>query len=82
MVTSQLHLLINGETYRMKFLSPHPSLAVTAWSLEGPRSTYNVRLTPEMVAECECGDFVHRKANRGLACRHIIALQQVHLLPS
>lgn len=76
-----LYLRIQGRDYLLKFLSPHPSLALTAWRLTRENKHRDVRLTPEGKAECDCEDFHYRRSKRGGDCKHVAALRQVCLLP-
>lgn len=79
---AHLYLSIQGQHYALTFLSPQASVALTAWRLTKDGAHRDVRLTLEGRAECDCGDYVHRKERLGQDCKHISALRHVHLLPS
>jgi hypothetical protein len=78
--TARLVLLVNGISYSLRPLDPHPVVARKAWRLtKGDGTTYDVALM-EHGPECTCGDWVYRQRNSGMPCKHCAALKTLGLL--
>ncbi len=69
------------EVYEVSPLDPHPDVALQAWRLrkvEGG-AVYDLRLTDGYWL-CDCEDFIARKADVGLLCKHLTAMADRGLL--
>jgi len=86
---ARLSLTINDQTYTVRILDPDPRVARRAIRLtrtvfipSEKRSTtvsYDVAYSDEFGFSCECQDWIYRRANSGVPCKHGAALKAVGL---
>ncbi len=81
--TTTLTLGINGTTYQVLRLHPHPEVSAVAFRLRKPDGTaYDVALTTHG-QECTCPDFVFSRDGKDPAgCKHLKAMRAWGLLPT
>jgi hypothetical protein len=78
----KIRFVIEGLTYRVTPLDADPKVAVKAYRFQKlghdgrPQVTYDVRLSPEGRAECEC--LGHLKHGR---CKHVMTLRAAGMFP-
>jgi hypothetical protein len=77
-----LILSINGISYQVLRLQPHPEVAAVAFRLrKGDGAVYDVAQTAQG-AQCSCPDFIFNRDGKDPAgCKHIKAMRAWGLLP-
>lgn len=81
--TCSLAITINGQSYQVIPLQPHPEVASKAIRLKKEDGTvYDLTVALDGQQKCDCPDFIyHRDGKDHAGCKHLKSARAVGLLP-